>query len=476
MYIQHIANKLPSYKLQAHRGAILMLSLVFLGIFVFMGVGLVSMVDMQRKLTVKKVSYNQAMQIAEAGLNYYQWHLAHAPNDFQDGTGQAGPYIHDYNDPYGSAIGQFSLSITPPGTGCNDAVSITSTGWTHESPNTKRKVRIQYGQQSLTSYAFLSNSDVWFGNDEIIHGPLHSNGGIRLDGSHDALVSSAKSTYTCGLMHGCFPAQTKPGIWGSGGNTNLWQFPAPSIDFNAITADLPNLKSLSQSQGLYYANLGQGYRVTFQSNGTFSIYRVKRLKNPVNYFDGERFRRNSWDILEDEFIANRSIPSGCGIIFIEDHAWVDGVVNGKVTLVAAKLPENPASNRSIIINGNITYAAKDGTSVLGLIAQDSVIVPLYSAPNNLEINAALMAQKGSVARYYYGPSYSPYHIRNSLTLYGSIISNKFWTWSWIEGTIIESGYQSTNTTYDPYLTYNPPPGFPKQGDYSILRWEDVTEK
>lgn len=458
------------------KGAILMLSLVFLGIFVFLGVGLVSMVDMQRKLTVKKVSYNQAMQIAEAGLNYYRWHLAHAPNDYQDGTGTAGPYIHDYLDPYGSAVGQFSLTITPPGAGCNDAVSITSTGWTNASPNTKRRVRVQYGQHSLTAYAFLANSDLWFGPGEAVHGALHSNGGIRMDGTHDAVVTSAKTTYTCGSNHGCTPSQSKPGVWGSGGTPNLWQFPAQSVDFNAITADLPNLKSLSQTQNLYYPNLGQGYRIVFLANGTFSVYRVKRLRNPVNYYDGERNRRNSWDILEDELIENRAIPSGCGIIFIEDYAWVEGVINGKVTLVAAKLPENPASNRSIVINGNITYASKDGSSVLGLIAQDSVIVPLYAAPNNLEINAAVMAQRGSVVRYHYTNVYNPYHLRNSLTHYGAIVTNKFWTWTWVNGGTVISGYQTTNTTYDPYLTYNPPPGFPKQGDYSILRWEDVTEK
>jgi len=304
---------------------------------------------------------------------------------------------------------------------------------------------------------------------------LHANGGIRMDGAHNSVVASAKETYTCGPEHGC-NNQIKPGIWGSGGNPQLWQYPVASVDFNQITADLPKLRTLSQAQNLYYGSLGLGYHVTFHSNGTFSVYRVKKLGDPVTYYDGTRNQRKSWDIATEELIGAKTIPSGCGVIFMEDNVWVDGVVNGKVTLVAAKLPENSASNRSIIINSNLTYKTKDGSSVIGLIAQDSIIIPLYAAPNVLEINGALMAQKGNVIRYHYGSSYRPYHLRNSLTLYGAIISNKFWTWTWVNGRTVISGYQTTHTAYDPYLTYNPPPGFPKQGEYSIVRWEEVTEK
>ena len=35
----------------------------------------------------------QAFQIAEAGINYYQWHLARYPTDYTDGTTTPGPYV-----------------------------------------------------------------------------------------------------------------------------------------------------------------------------------------------------------------------------------------------------------------------------------------------------------------------------------------------------------------------------------------------
>jgi len=70
-----------------------------------------------------------------------------------------------------------------------------------------------------------------------------------------------------------------------------------------------------------------------------------------------------------------------------------------------------------------------------------------------------------------------YVLRNKISLYGVIITNTIWTWSWVNGwgqTV--SGYRNTETIYDSNLTYNPPPGFPTTGEYQILQWEETTEK
>ena len=67
--------------------------------------------------TVKagRIAFNreQAFQSAEAGVDYYRWHLAHAPTDYQDGTGIHGPYVHSVKDRNGDTVGKFSLDITP---------------------------------------------------------------------------------------------------------------------------------------------------------------------------------------------------------------------------------------------------------------------------------------------------------------------------------------------------------------------------
>lgn len=453
-------------------GGLLMLVLVFTTLFVVVAGGLVTLALSQNKLGQKQLAQEQALKIAEAGLNYYRWHLAHDPNDFQDGTGGPGPYVHDYNDPYGSKIGEFSLEITEP-SGCTSDVTITSTGVTVDEPNISRTVRAIYGTQSLANFAFLTNSNVWFGDTENLNGPVHSNGGIRMDGTHNAQVTSAKETYICTSEQGCSD-EVKDGIWGSGGTPGLWEYPVPVIDFDSITADLATLKTQAQDFGIYISQQGLGYHINFLADGTFDLYRVTGLENPVWGYDGSGWVRDSWDIKKETFVQNYAIPSTCGIIFIEDNVWVDGVVNGEVTLIAAKLPEVKNNMRNIIINGDISYLDSNGGDILGIIAQNDILIPLYSAPDNLEIDAALLAQNGHVFRYYYQDSYSPYYLRDTVELTGVIISNTTWTFNWVNaGNNIISGYQNTITNYDPNLLLNPPPGFPTEGAYGFIKWEEV---
>ncbi len=459
-------------------GTVLVLTLIMSFVFVVAAVAIASYAIAQHKLSNQKVSWHQSLNIAEAGLNYYRWHLAHAPEDYYDGTGEAGTYTHEYHDPQGGLMGWFELVITPPSP-CSNRLSIESKAYSVKNPETDRVLEVKYGQPSLANFSFITNSDVWFGSEENLEGPVHSNGGIRQDGWNNSVMYSAKETYTCQPHHGCSsPGETKPGIWGSGGDDDLWEYPTSNIDFDMLTVDLSELKSLAETYGLFLGNKGLGYRLNFKSDGTVDIYEVKKLERNVWYQDMDgNHERGSWDIDRQNYSQSYSLGSECDIIFVEDDVWVDGVVNGRASVVAAKLPEVPNNQRTIVINGNLTYLEKNRENSLGLIAQKDIIVPLYGAPDNLEINAVMLAQKGSVYRPYYEWYYWPYYIRNSITTYGTIISNKTWTWSWVDGWgSTSSGYENTETIYDPNLNYNPPPGFPTYGDYKFLEWQETTEK
>jgi hypothetical protein len=457
-----------------NKGAIVILVLVFGSVFVLIFGGLIGVIFLQDRQSRQRSAYNESLAIAEAGANYARWHLAHAPNNYDfSGT-------YDYDDPEGGVVGQFSLEITSLGE-CSTIVTMKSIGWTQNYPNLKRTVSIRYGRPSLAQYAFLTNSDVWFGEEEELQGPFHSNGGIRMDGTQNSICTSAKETYTCQPMHGCSPAQTKPGIWGTGngGSDGLWEFPVPAVDFNAITTDLAQLKTKAQNGGYYFGPSGTfGYHVKFKNNGTFDLYRVTRLKANVNGRDTQGVSHyESNDIDRESFLQSYPLATGeCGVqnlIFIEDNkVWVDGVVKEKATIAAARFPDNPSTNASIIINGNLTRADPKATMV-GLIAQKNILIPLYS-PNVLEIQAVMMAQKGAVQRYYYSSSYNPYHLRNRIMVRGSIITNQIWTWSWVGGGgSIISGYENTESYYEPALIYEPPPFFPVSGDLQFISWEEI---
>ncbi|MBI2065411.1 MAG: hypothetical protein HYT62_05190, partial [Candidatus Yanofskybacteria bacterium] len=70
--------------------------LLFGSLAIIILAGLIIWVNAQLKSAYRNIYRDSAFRIAESGIEYYRWHLAHAPLDFQDGTGQPGPYIHNF--------------------------------------------------------------------------------------------------------------------------------------------------------------------------------------------------------------------------------------------------------------------------------------------------------------------------------------------------------------------------------------------
>lgn len=445
------------------RGNILLVVMIFGTIsLTVIVIGLTGYAVSENSASNRKHQSEMALQIADAGINYYRWHLAHDKTDYYDGNGTStpGPYIHNYTDKDGDVIGQFSLQITAPPPG-SSIVVIESTGWLTASPNSRVTVKARMGFPALTDYSFLTATEAWIGDSEITHGKFHANGGIRFDGVGDAPITSAMATYTCKSNHGC-GNQEKPGIWGDGEPTQYWSYPVPAKDFSAVTASLADVQTYAQSGGINLSSSGkQGWRLQFTSSSqvivskvmTTNCYKAKDIDDN-NYF---------WPCIDAATYGSGTtynIPDN-GFIFVDDMVWVDGVVKGRVTV-------GTSAGKSIILNGNITYSVKDGTDVLGLIAEQNILIPKNS-PTNLEVDAAMLAQNGATKRYYY-----PGDTKNSLFIYGSIITNKTWTWSWVSGGgSVISGYENTNATYDTNLTYGPPPGFPVGSEYNLLSWEIV---
>ncbi|OGY79925.1 MAG: hypothetical protein A3B74_01585 [Candidatus Kerfeldbacteria bacterium RIFCSPHIGHO2_02_FULL_42_14] len=455
-------------KMQSQKGSILILSLIFSTIFLLVLGAILSLIQVRRIATQREAASIQAMTIAEAGIDYYRWHLAHMPKEFAQDTG-----IHDFKDPFGGTIGRFELQVTPPQSG-STIVTIRSTGWTLTYPNLKRIVEIQYGIPSLTKFAFLTNNNVWFGQGEEVKGPLHSNGGVRMDGEADSLVTSALETYICGLEHDC-NNEVKPGVWGTGEIQELWKFPEPMVDFATITLDLGAMETEAIDNGFFLGPSGVfGYRLTFLSNGKFTVEKVTALHPRVYGYNGTQWVYESNDYKTVQSIpgmSNLTIPAD-GLLYFQDRIWVEGTVNGRATVVAARTQQQ-GGNANILIQNNITYAPNTN-SALALIAQKDVLVPLRS-PDTMEIDGALLAQSGHVFRYYYPPSFYPqYALRDKIETYGTIITNTVWTWSWVNdanGPVV-SGYEITETTYDTKLLFAPPPFFPSTGEYERISWDE----
>lgn len=459
---------------RSQTGSISLIILLF-GVVISVAIGgLVIITSTQFGYVQRNQARETALYIAEAGIQYYRWHLAHDPTDFTDGQGtDPGPYEHAFVDPQGGTIGSYALEITPPEPG-SSVVTIESTGWANAYPGVKRKVKARFGIPSLAQYSFLHNANVWFGSGITVHGKAHSNGGIRQDGINDSIISSSKATYTCGSETGCSPAQSRPGVWGGGGSNELWDFPVTSLDFDAINIDLNIMKAAAQASGVYRASASRGYHLRFLNNGTVNLYEVTQTQAWRGY-DSDTDCVNLNQRIQTEVLRGSYSVNDKRIFFIEDNVWVDGVVKGRATVVAAKFPLG-SNSKEIWINNNLTYTAKNGEDALGLIAQENIYFA-RNLPQEFEIDAAMIAQNGKIIRHLYGNSScggsTPYALRSKLSIYGAVISKEKSYWNW--GSPPQSGFTTRDVTYDSNLFLDPPPYFPANGEYEFISWEEVNK-
>lgn len=472
------------------KGQILISLLIFSFIAISLITGLATWGSINIKASQQAQRSELALQIAEAGVEYYRWHLAHASQDFQDGTGHAGPYAHPFSDKTGQTIGQFTLDITPPPVG-STVVSITSTGTIPIDNTLKRKIKVKLAIPSLAKYAVLANDDIRFDQGTEVSGPIHANGGIHFDGLAHNIVTSAKASYTdpdhsggaeFGVHTHINPADPLPpaavparsDVFEAGR-----QFPLPVVDFAGITADLAQIKTNAQAQGKYFAPSGAlGYHIILKTDNTFDLYKVTALENAPNGCSDKQSDWGTWSIKPkngEQFLASYPFPAN-GLIFTEDNLWVEGQINNaRLTLASAKFPDNSATRTSITVNNDLLYTNYNGSDVLALIAQNNVNVGLKSKDVQ-RIDGALIAQNGRVGNYYYNNNCGKEYLRTALTLYGMIGTNHRYGFAWTcdDKHCSESGYSTRTIIYDANLLYGPPPSFPlTSSQYTTLSWEEV---
>ncbi|MFA5248739.1 MAG: hypothetical protein WC415_06050, partial [Patescibacteria group bacterium] len=445
--------------------------------------GIVSWGMMNLKVANQTVQRERAVQIAESGIEYYRWHLAHAPVDYQDGTGLSGPYMHDFYNRNGDKIGEFSLTITPPPIG-SSLVTVTSAGKSGNDFHGERTISARLAKPSLVKYAVVANDAIRFGEGTEVQGPLHSNNGIRFDGLAHNLVTSAVAKYddpdhlgdeefgvhthlspTDPLPPASVPARSDVFVAGR-------QFPVPAADFAGLTADISQMKTDSQADGFYRSGSGVlGYHVVLKTSDTFDLYQINSLRispdSKCSY--DSQVGWGTWSINTEALLGNYPFPNN-GLIYLEDDVFVNGQINSaRLTIVAAIFPDNPSLRKNITINNNLLYTNYDGQDVISLIAQNNINVGLYSL-DTLRIDAALVAQNGRAGRYYYNGYCGTNSIRQTITLYGMIASAKRYGFAYTNGT----GYQVRNIIYDNNLLYSPPPSFPLTSDqYITLSWGEI---
>lgn len=499
--------------------------------FAIMGTAIAQVALTNLTVTGNIVKRQQAFNIAEAGLNYYLWHLNHNPTDYKDGGTTPstpdpqlgyGPYIHNYVD--GDAINQgtYTLWIKPAAVG-STVVTVRSIGQAAGS-NFKRTVQAQIGSPSFASYAVASDTALWFGETESASGPVVSNQGVRMDGASTSTVSSANAVYVPpytlggdGASHSgvwCHPSVTTPVNCNTRSKT-AWIYPVPLIDFNQIASSLCTMKKVAFSSDAATsgpANLAnactqvpttrtsaylpqrsttysavRGYLIVLNSNGTYNLYNV----------NGENDRLTPYtSALTRSLVASNITVPASGVVFAEDNVWVLSPTNysGRLTIAAGKLASSSSSTyANINIAGQIKYSTKNGNDAIGLVAQKAILIKPYAPPSagafTYEVDGALLSQTGEV--WYPGRYASNNTLRTrgwvnsnqTFLFYGSVATRQTWTWTWLQCACADavfksgigyiSGVLNNETQYDYNLQYAPPPSYPLTAGYNILSWREI---
>jgi hypothetical protein len=514
-------------------GYILPTLIAFMIAIGIISVAVVELMDTNTAIVGNGIKSQQALNIAEAGINYYLWHLSHNNGDFKDGqsipaTPDAdlgyGPYTHTYIDESAISEGTFTLWIKPQGSG-STIVNIRSIGKVTGS-NIIRTIDAKIGAPSYASYAVSSDAAIWFGSTETATGPVHSNLGIRMDGANTTDVTSANTTYVPPSSLGG-DGNSHPGVWCHSSITSPvncitrskvdWRYPVPSIDFTQITGSLCSMKKIAflsysataslaglsnacsqtpttrtpaylpqrSTSGSY--SLTRGYLINLNTNGTYDL----------SYVNGETDTRTPYtSALTLQSVASGiSVPTS-GVIYAEDNVWVrtNPTFHGRVTIAAGRLATS--SNANIVISDDMIYSTRNGTDAVGLVAEDSVIIAPYAPPSSgsftFEVDAATIAQNGTVL---YPSNYRASSYRctrgwvNSnqiFNFFGAVATRQPWTWTWLMGhsscgdavfsseqDSYISGIEHNNSQYDYSLLYNPPPSFPITSTYNVLSWREV---
>jgi len=477
-------------KIETEKGVIITMVLVFSSIFILILTGLLGYILIQFKNTERLSCKEQAFHIAESGIKYYKWYLAHTLEGLseleqaefwanEETIGYPDPYLKNFYDQYGTIIGEFQIEITPPLPGGNSVV-IESSGWSNKYPEMKRTIRTRRRKPSWGEYVLLINHRANLPEGMVIKGRAHSNEDLRVDGLIYNLATASETIHSDPTTE----EEIEPGVWTTKEPANVFlggrEDDVPTIDFNALLGKMNTMKTLTQGTDYYLPPPEKhcwpfswfclielwdpsGYIVELKNNSTIDIYKTEG----ISFF--------GWilPVFGNSNLMGNYIWPENRLLFSEATIWTKGEIGpNQITIAVANLSgvDLPGINNlaDIIIQDDIIYS--DDEAVVGLIAQDNIMIDKYAGNPNLEINAALVAKEGQIGREDFG------NPLGTLIVNGSIAANYlgefgdeycFWAWCWV------AGFDNIELNYDNNLLYNSPPYFPTEENYKTDMWEEI---
>lgn len=519
-----------------NKGTALVYVLAIIGAASVLFAGTIQFVTSHVKQSTSLEADQQAFHVAEAGIFFYRWYLAHniegktagQIQDFWDGDplGQDDNGDGDCDDPDTAdgdgdgteayvgdyeGIGQYRICITPPQT-YSTVLHIQSEGTaTSSGIAKKRTIRARQRKPSWSEFAILANADTRLSAGTEVFGPMHVNGGFRFDGVAHNIVTSSETTY-----RDPDTGYTRPGVWTDWSNeynNNLHskvfkagkRFPVAVQDFNGVTSNFDEMRDLAIVNDMYFDNSGQGRYVILKvdgsdpTKGTMEIYIVDSYDSNYTPILAEschdesvciKYRPNGscrkWGTQEvcssqDPIIKNISAENA-QIVYVNDNIWIEGNLPVDTKLTIGAHDPGSAQPRIFIGMDDIEYEDRDSDCVLGLAAEGNIELirnseGLHSVNDSderheLVIDAVLLSQYGRVGRDNWSDC------KDTITLYGAIATNARMGFGYANNVYCENawrpnGFEYRNLFFDGNLLYSPPPMFPTGSTYAMDLWEEV---
>lgn len=166
------------------RGNLIVMVVIVLAVLTLLGTSSLYLIRQQNHVINLQGQREKALYYAEAGYNQYLYYLNQDSNYYnQSASDTFLASSHAYRDGY------YRLQILKP-TLSNPEVTIKSTGWSAQYPDIKRTIEVAVYKREFSQSVSLmgqmtapDGSNLYWGDGEQIHGPFHTNGDLRTQGS-----------------------------------------------------------------------------------------------------------------------------------------------------------------------------------------------------------------------------------------------------------------------------------------------------
>ena len=511
------------------KGSGLVMALVMIVVVSIILTSLLGYITSQIRFSNDRVERERAFQIAEAGIYYYKWYIAHKLSGkkadeieaFWKATGAGCPlgvcddYEADFSDPEDSVVGRYKLEVDVPEDG-STFFTVTSTGWTYKKPTAQRVLQVRFRRPSWSEYIFLSNSFLNFGTAAVVYGKIHSNFGVHFDGTAYNMVSAMPPSFDdpdYGSHVKDFGVYTTRGTddpkapdpWVSGTTPPVRsdvfiggrEMDVSGINFTGITTDLSFMKAKASAPGSefgqYFPKEGVGRKITLKTDGTFDVCTVNAANSSTHAISSSSGYAGEVEDATDGSEGSSCTTGSC--CSFSECPWIKNSNHGKGKCVTKEnfsivnngvifvedniwLEGSLNGKRVSVASGNLSGGG-DPTDIYIGISNSNIRLAAYDCNNML----GLVAQR-DIRILDDGPN--DFIIDAALLAQTGLVgitngmSGDSITFNGAIASYLQpyfkqgnSGFEDRTYNFNNKLLYCPPPYFPTGTEYSIDQWDEL---